>query len=420
MNIICSPGGIVDVERPGQGIIDIGKSGFKDVLFDASLCCSPYELERIGKENHKINSKKQWVSEKPAELYNNLKPMLDLCDKEQLYTTVAYAPYLGRDTKHKDLNDLLLQLAEESIKACEKAKCQAIIIRPLFSGIKQGDEWAVNKVYYLHLARIAKDHNVMILLENQCRNMNGHLIRGICSDGRTASEWVDRLNEETREERFGFCIDVGVCNLCGQNMYDFVLALGSRLKAVIIRDCDGHRENAMLPFTCVNQAQPQTDWLNLIRGLRETNFDGHLIMNFADTASSFSPILRPELIQLAKSVANYFKWQIEIENLLKKYKTIVLFGAGNMCRNFMKCYGEKYPPLFTCDNNSTMWGTEFCGLEVKSPDSLLKLPEDCGIFICNIYYREIEKQLYEMGIRNIEFFNDEYMPSYYFDRLGDE
>lgn len=420
MNIICSPAGIADVERPGQGVADIGRAGFEDVLFDISLGCSAYELESIGKESLKVNGKKGKVSDDPSELYHHLKLFIDRCDKEQLRSTIAYAPYLPRDTKHTDMNEFLFQLMEESIRVCKAAQCSGIIIRPLFSGVEKKEEWEVNKAYYLRLASIASEYDVMILLENQCQDMNGHLIRGICSDGKTASEWIDKLNKEVGEERFGFCVDVGVCNLCGQNMYDFVLSLGSRLKAVILRDCDGHRENAMLPFTCVDQKRSQTDWLNLIRGLREMGFDGHLIMSLADTASSFSPILRPELMQLAKSVANYFKWQIEIKDLLKKYKSIVLFGAGNMCRNFMKCYGEKYPPLFTCDNNSALWGTEFCGLEVKSPESLLSLPDDCGVFICNIYYREIEKQLHEMGIKNIEFFNDEYMPSYFFDRLGDK
>ena len=85
----------------------------------------------------------------------------------------------------------------------------------------------------------------------------------------------------------------------------------------------------------------------------------------------------------------------------------------------MKCYGEQYPPLFTCDNNPKAWGTTFYGLEVKPPESLKQVPKDCGIFICNIYYREIEKQLLEMGIarEQIAYFNDEYMPSFYFDRL---
>ena len=162
------------------------------------------------------------------------------------------------------------------------------------------------------------------------------------------------------------------------------------MKAVILRDCDGHEEASLLSFTGAYQRQPKTDWLNLIRGLRETGFDGELILNLHDTSAVFSPILRPELLRLAKSVADYSKWQIEIEISLKKYSSIVLFGAGNMCRNYMKCYGEKYPPLFTCDNNLKMWGSEFCGLSVKSPESLRELPGDCAIFICNVYYREIE------------------------------
>ena len=64
-----------------------------------------------------------------------------------------------------------------------------------------------------------------------------------------------------------------------------------------------------------------------------------------------------------------------------------------------------------------IWGTRFCGLEVKPPAALKGLPDTCGILICNIYYREIEKQLEDMGIHNIEFFNDEYMPAFHFDRL---
>lgn len=261
-------------------------------------------------------------------------------------------------------------------------------------------------------------HGVTLLLQNQCKDMNGHLVRGICSDAEQAAQWVDKLNEEAGESRFGFCMDTGVCNLCGQNMYDFCTALGDRLKAVVLSDCDGSRENAMLPFTCVNKGKSQTDWLNLIRGLRRIEFDGKLILNPGDTVAAFPPLLRPGLLRLAKSVADYMKWQIEIEGLLKKYPSRVLFGAGNMCRNYMKCYGEQYPPLYTCDNNKTIWGTIFCGLEVKPPESLKDLPQDCTIFICNIYYREIEKQLRDMGITNrIEYFNDEYMPSFYFDRL---
>ena len=57
-------------------------------------------------------------------------------------------------------------------------------------------------------------------------------------------------------------------------------------------------------------------------------------------------------------------------------------------------------------------------MEIKPPEALKELDADCAIFICNIYYKEIEEQLRQMGLCNpIEYFNDEYMPSYYFDRL---
>ena len=259
---------------------------------------------------------------------------------------------------------------------------------------------------------------MIILLENQYSNYNGRIIRGICSDEKETSDWIDKLNEIAGEERFDICMNTGTCNLCGQNMQDYAVTLNNRIKVVILRDGYGRDDVSMLPFTAVNHRQSQTDWLSLIRGLREISFNGGLILDIEDTAAAFSPMLRPQLLSLAKATAEYFSWQIRIEEQLKKYKSIVLFGAGNMCRNYMKCYGEKYPPLFTCDNNKELWGTNFCGLEVKPPEALRKIPSDCGIFICNIYYREIEKQLRDMGIENnIEFFNDEYMPSFHFDRL---
>lgn len=417
MNIICSPLGIVDVAHPRQGIMDIAKAGFEDMVLDFSCFCDEKAFEDYAKQR-KMQMIPREIIENPSKIHSFLALVLESCTENQLRKTLAYAPRLKRNAKQKVLQEPLVELTKECIIACEKAGCRYIVIRPLFIEVKHGEEWEANREYYLQFANLAREHHVKILLENQCKNINGHLVRGICSDGRSAAQWVDQLNEEAGQELFGFCMDVGVCNLCGQNMYDYILALGTRLKAVILRDCDGNKENALLPFTCSNQRQSQTDWLNLIRGLREIAFDGELVLNFADTAAAFSPILRPQLLELAKAIAEYFVWQIHIENLLRKNKSIVLFGAGNMCRNYMKCYGEQYPPMFTCDNNSAIWGTHFCGLEVKSPESLRDLPEDCVIFICNIYYRDIEKQIRDMGIQNtVEFFNDEYMPSFYFDRL---
>lgn len=294
-----------------------------------------------------------------------------------------------------------------------------LIVPPLYEGVERGQEWEVNKTYYLEqfeqVKKLPSDTRPKyILLQNLCKEVNGHMVRGLCSETAVACKWIDDLNAIVGEEIFGMCVDTGALNLCGQNTYEYIHALGSRIKAVILRENDGSNDVAMLPFTSVANGHTQMDWLGVIRGLRELAFDGYLIMDFGDTASAFSPLLRPQLMSMAKSIAEYFKWQIEIENLLKKHKSIVLFGAGAMCCNYIKNYGDKYPPLFTCDNNKTLWGKSVLGLEIKSPECLRDLPKDCAIFICNRYYREIEVQLREMGIENdIEYFNDEYMPAFY-------
>ncbi len=394
-------------------------------MLDLSGCCSAGELEDLGKErkisgailNHKKEESVR-ISEHPEQLCSFLQRLFEECKKESIRIPAARAPYLNRNTKRKDLGELLTRLAKESIRASGQAGCKYLIVRPLFSGIERGSEWEANRIFYLGLADLAKQNDVMILLENQCLDVNGSLNRGICAESDEAVSWVDRLNAECGEERFGFCMDVGVCNLCGQNMREFAVSLGSRIKAVILRDCDGIRENAMLPFTCVDKEQFRTDWQNLIRGLREICFDGLLIMDFKSMTTAFSRFLRPGLIKFAQEIAEFFRWQIGMKSVLKKYDTRVLFGAGNMCRNYMKCYGREFPPLFTCDNNSARWGEIFEGLQIRPPETLKDLASDCAIFICNIYYREIEEQLRKMGIANpIEYFNDEYMPSFYFDRL---
>lgn len=377
------------------------------MLLDFSLYCPAHKLEEYGRGSIQSGRHGQSDASSPAELYGRVQPLMEKCRQQKLRLPIARAPYLLRDTKREDVAELLAELTEESIRICGRTGIRYLILRPAISWTDQD---------FLRFAGLAGEQGVMLLLENQCRSVNGHMVRGACADPAEAAAWIDRLNEAAGEERFGFSMDTGVCNLCGQDMQTFTL-LGDRIKSVLLRDCDGHNENAMLPFSCVNQGQSQTDWLGFIRGLRQIGFDGQLVLNLTDTASAFSPLLRPQLIQLAKSVGEYFRWQIEMEKRLEKYDSIVLFGAGNMCRNYLRCYGEKYPPLFTCDNNQALWGTDFFGLEVTPPEALRQLPEDCGVLICNIYYREIERQLSDMGIRNVECFNDEYMPSFYFDRL---
>lgn len=407
MEIICSPAGTADIRRPAQGIRDLASAGFRGISLDCSMACSERALEGTAG-----TAEEQALVQDPSGLEAAFQEMLRQCGERGLRIPLARGVFPPRSSKRTNLEPLLLELHRAGLRLCERAGCRYLVIRPLHIPGSFGDGWAENRRFYLALAKPAAEAGVTVLLENQCRDLNGHLLRGLCSDARTAAEWVDRLNEEAGEERFGFCLDAGVCGLCGQDMRQFPLELGRRLKAVVLRDCGGQRESARLPFTCAYGGQAQTDWLGLIRGLREMEFDGVLLLDMEDTAAAFSPLLRPGLLALAKDTADYFQWQIGLEKQLRGWASIVLFGAGNMCRNYMRCYGEKYPPLFVCDNDPSRWGTVFCGLEVKPPEALRELPENCGVFLCNVYYREIACQLREMGISWSGCFNDEYLPSF--------
>lgn len=404
MELICASGGIVNTDYPKQGIWDIENAGFPALMLDLSSYCLSQDIEYLGKPSKRKKSAE--VLEDFSKLRDKVKLAMDARRKD-IKVSAVYAPALERGTKREDLNGLIEKLAVESIALCEKYGSDTLIIRPLFAGVDKEDLYEVNREYFLRLAKIAKKSSVTLLFENQLRDIGGHLTRGMFSDPKEAARLIDELNNKLKEERFGFCFDVGAASICGFNMFEYLKDLGGRVKAVILRDIDGIGETSLLPYTGAARNSSKTDWLNFLRGLREIAFDGKIIVNPADTAAAFPPILRPNLLNLAKNVGEYIYTQAGLENILKKYDKIVLFGAGNMCSVYMKYYGKKYPPLFTCDNNPALWGKVACSLTIKEPGALKNLPDGAAILICNMYHREVKAQIEEMGVKNpVEFFSD--------------
>ncbi|MCR5670504.1 MAG: sugar phosphate isomerase/epimerase [Butyrivibrio sp.] len=436
MRVLCDTRNIVKWFNPEFGLKRIKSGGFENALLDVTALCPLKEYDEIKKNNFKKEDGKIYLSESPNELVNEVKKRFtDPGKAAGVKLPVAMAPFADYDVKPTaELNSLLLELSKETLKAAVDAGCESMIVPPLLgtetygsgtTGQAKTDDkylssplWQTNSAFYRELADTASflGSNIKILLTNRCLNIHGHLIRGVCSDPYEAAAWVDELNK-VGSERFGFCCDVGIYTLCGQNPYEAMSHMGERIKAVIIRDCDGQNDVSMLPFSACEKGL-ETDYLSIIRGLRKSSFDGDIIIDLSETYNSFPDVLRPKLISLARDIGEYLKWQIDMENMIRRYDKRVLFGAGNMCRAYMKSYGEKFPPLFTCDNNSKRWGEEFCGLSVKSPDELKNISEDTAIFICNIYYDAVEEQLRSMGLKNpIERFNDEFMPDFHTDRL---
>ena len=82
-------------------------------------------------------------------------------------------------------------------------------------------------------------------------------------------------------------------------------------------------------------------------------------------------------------------------------KKIILFGAGMMFEDYMKKWGSRYRPDFLVDNDKAKWGRSRMGIPIKSPREILEIPKERRrLIICSFYYKEIEKQLEKMGVKD--------------------
>ncbi|HAN44530.1 MAG TPA: hypothetical protein DCP97_03970 [Ruminococcaceae bacterium] len=107
---------------------------------------------------------------------------------------------------------------------------------------------------------------------------------------------------------------------------------------------------------------------------------------------------------------SYCEYNRHFTNIFEgaKGKTIVVFGAGMLFEDYFEKHGKEYKPEFLADNDKSKWGIKRHGISIKSPDELLNIPkEKLHLIICNIYYRQIEKQLKEMGICDYKIYAKE-------------
>ena len=406
MQVVYQSSGVVDIWKPNSGLkkfvaADVGAS-----VLDLSCLDWLFDTAKI-KEKKQYGSKsvEEILLEQPLKIEGFINPYLEKCKELGVSVPLVIMPVCADPAEHLERYEMFLKAC---INSCEAYGISSVVVPPL------QESWTINQVFYSGLFEKVPKKNVQILLTNRVQNHNGHYVRGVCCEATEDAEWIDRLNQDNASDCFGFFMDMRSCNLCGQNMYEFANALGERIKAVRVCDNDGQTLSSLIPFSNVSQKHLKVDWLNFFRGMRKLEFEGILLVDASDSVAALSTLLKTDFLRYEKKIGEYLIFQIELEKTVGKYSNRVLFGAGNMCRNYMKCYGKMYPPLFTCDNNPALWGTEFEGLTIHNPEDLKKLPDDCAIFICNLYYEDIQEQIEMMGLNNpIEWFNDEYLPMRY-------
>lgn len=82
-------------------------------------------------------------------------------------------------------------------------------------------------------------------------------------------------------------------------------------------------------------------------------------------------------------------------------ENIILFGASTLGINYYKSLENKSGNIFFADNDKNKWGKIIEGVQVIPPKGILNLKSP-KVIITSTYYRDIQKQLMNMGIHNIE------------------
>lgn len=268
------------------------------------------------------------------------------------------------------------------------------------------------KLYQFVATAVAElvEKQVPLYIENGFVKQNNQYAYGAYSDADDLLKVCDELEKRYVGIKTGVAVDIGNANALSKNIAGFIMKSGDKLQLVHVNDNNGDKCQRQMPFTfTTGRGTLATDWNRILGALMKIGFDGYFIYNTTGLYDTTPKPLIPEMLQLQKVLADRFEKQFHFEEVLaQEGKQIVLFGAGAMATNYMKTWGEKYPPVFVVDNNAKRWGEAFYGTEIKNPEEVLHLDEEKRVvIICNMYYNEIRKQLTQMGVA-FEYYNDEF------------
>ncbi|KIH75713.1 hypothetical protein GFER_15485 [Geoalkalibacter ferrihydriticus DSM 17813] len=100
----------------------------------------------------------------------------------------------------------------------------------------------------------------------------------------------------------------------------------------------------------------------------------------------------------------FAKAKFDMEKLLLKQESVVIFGAGLAGKNALKVLkGKGIKVLFFCDNDKKKLGSYIEGIEIFPPSHLLEHTEKT-ILIASDYFGEISRQLQAIGITKFYYF----------------
>lgn len=245
--------------------------------------------------------------------------------------------------------------------------------------------------------------NIAINIENGYTYCNNRFYHNEYSDSTVLVSLVKRIRLLCSSIDWKICLNIGHSNLLGINIRDMIKTCKGYIGLVHVNDNDGIKDMHQMPYTfTTGRGYPSTDWVHAIGMLCRCGYDGYYIFDTKGLWKRIPVQLQHNTLRLLKSVAE--EWNENCyrtgEYLNQSGKKLILFGSGRMAQSYMEAWGELYRPDFIVDNDAEKWGQRFMGIPIKPPEEILSLvPDERNVWICNLNYEIIGKQLEDMGIQ---------------------
>ena len=290
----------------------------------------------------------------------------------------------------------------EMLEACKKYQGNYIVLETM------NCEAGILEAVAEECAMMLVDYGIPIFIENGYGgdDSSGYF-HNAYSDASGLMKIADYCNRLCEHPIVGICYNIGYGNLLAKNIRNQLYQCREYLCVIHANDNGGIKNDKQMPYTFTKgRGELVTDWYHIIGELIRMDFQGWMIFDTAGLFGRCPDSLQVSFVQLLCALVSEWESQYTFsERILDKPdKKLILFGAGQMLVDYMRVFGEKYPPCFAVDNGQTRWNTEVLGIPVKNPQKILEIPEsERNVVICCMYYDAIGAQLREMGVKYSEF-----------------
>lgn len=293
--------GILPEHEVWEGFRMIKNAGFEKIDFNLDTFLKNSDIYA-----GKINS---FFDRDMEQLKEYFLPYLEAMKQYGITPSQMHAPYpvsvYGREQQNGYMKQIVIP---KSIRIAQFLGVPYVVIHPFKLQYHLGveGERAQNIEYFQSLIPLLKECGVKVCFENLYEAIGAHIVEGVCADPEDAIWYIDTLNACAGEPLFGFCLDTGHLQLTRRNPYQFIMKLGSRLKCLHIHENDAVGDLHQMPYTFGNDADSGTDWNKVMRGLRETGFDGTLSFETFPCVNSFPKPMTETVLKTICCVGMYF------------------------------------------------------------------------------------------------------------------